>query len=330
MNPPPFPFTSDELKRLESAVSDPPEFLGAPKKRQLRILLALCRGEPVAAIAKAEKDLSQQRVRDIRDKALEEGLGAEIDRLTAKPKIAKARMPGQRAHAGRPGQKTFDQRARAFDANDEAIFQLSTLLLHPDVQVASLSIRLGRLDDFNKSAKRTGEENAEEMVQERLSDRLRKATKAVAKEVERASDEPVYWTEVSNLDDTLAKLFATLAFGLDRMQPPAQGFRLGCVPLHLLFGERFGHVILSCGVEQKVQPIVSLLGKETIFTHVRVNSKSGFLTHLESVLYQRRMKESCIGFMPALWYLYNEANAWAESAFKGRFEWQVNESEVHT
>lgn len=328
MNPP--PFTSDELKRLESAVSDPPEFLSDQKKRQLRILLALCSGERVAAIAKAEQGLSEERVRNIRKKAAKSGLTSEIDRLTAKPEIAKTRTPGQQAHAGRPGQKTFDQRARAFGANDEAIFELSTLLLFPDVQVASFSIRLGRLDDFNKSVKKTGEENAEEMVQDRLSARLLKATKAVAKEVERASDEPVYWTKVSNLDDTLAELFKTLASGLDRMQPPAEEFRLPCVPLHRQFDIRFGHVILSCGAEEDVQAIVSLLGGETIFRHVRVNSESGFLAHLESVLYQRRMKASCIGFMPALWYLYEKANAWAQSAFEGPFGWQVYESDVHT
>jgi hypothetical protein len=337
MNPPSLSHTAEDLQRLESAVSAPPEFLSDQRKRQLRILLALCRGESVAAIAKAENNLSEQRVRDIRKKALELGLTAEIDRLTANPQKAKAQKTGKRAHAGRPGHETFDQRAAAFKAEDEPIFELSTLLIFPDLQVASFSVRLGRNEDCGAEEKGEGNSASEAEKQQKADERelqqelrvLHKLT-LLASEIECVSDEPVVWTEVSNLDDILAQLFATLVRGLDCMQPPADDRPISCSQLHTRFSKRFGHVILSSGPKDQVQNIVTQLKGKAVARHVQASTELGFLSHLESVLYQRRMKASCIGFLPAAWYAYNEANRWFESAFKGPFVWQVGELDIHT
>jgi len=326
---PPIPFSPAEFQRLEHAESSPPDGLPAHKKRQLRILLALCRGESVSSIANAE-ELHEQRVRDIRAEAIKRTLTCEIDRLTAVPLKASAAKPEHRAHAGRPGHKRFDDRAAAFNADDEPIFELSTLLIFPDVQLASFSVRIGRLYDFKKQVKKANGENLDNGKLSRMDVRLLLATKDVARDVERAADEPVYWTEVSNLDDILAETFAILFRGLDRMQPPAEDYRVGCAPLGRRFDERFGHVILSSGPEVQVQKFVTELGNETIYRHVRVNPEIGFLSQLEAVLYQRRMKASSIGFMPAAWYVYDQINEWLGSGFKGPFVWQVGQSDIQT
>lgn len=62
---------------------------------------------------------------------------------------------------------------------------------------------------------------------------------------------------------------------------------------------------------------------------IQADDASRFLVQLERMLYRRRLRRSCIGFIPTAWALYDEINAWEAAGFEEPFLWQSGEAHIH-
>ena len=151
----------------------------------MRILDALSAGEPGARIA-AREGVSSQRVNRIRHEAAALPLAAIMDRITRAQAGSKGRSAGSRPHAGRPGYERLDQLAAAIGVDDEAVFELATLVISREVQIATVAVREGRLSDY-KAAKDGPDPERLEKENERLLAQL-------GREFGSAASTPVFWT----------------------------------------------------------------------------------------------------------------------------------------
>lgn len=116
-------------------------------------------GETGTKISKREK-ISPQAIQKIYD-AAKQGVAAEIDRIVATAMKSQAPKAEKRPHPGRPGYETIHEWEEALAPEDEPIFEIATLFVTPDVQIASLATRrkAGLATTIKESKKANAETN---------------------------------------------------------------------------------------------------------------------------------------------------------------------------
>ncbi len=273
-------WSSEDVQRLTVLL----QTVELPEKtrRQLRILDALRSGMPGAYVAMQEK-VSAQLVSKIRKDAADLTPKHFMDRLTKRCQRTKKEVPLKLPHAGRPGYDNFDQWLGALKIEDEPIFELSTLVLQSEVQIASLSIREGKLWDFDRA----------KVVDQRQAARW-------AKGLKEEWNTPVYWTRVSMLDTMLAEIFQRL-HQLPATLKQARSSTTKCEPLKSLrerFDARFFHIIFSSGSEEACNDVVAKLSQDVRCEHVRVDAD--FVKRLEAMLHFCRLTRNSAGFLPTV------------------------------
>ena len=314
--------SAEDMRRLNELLHAPPTHLSEEKMRHLKILRALYRGESGASIADAER-ITPQRVSMIRKEAADYTLKAVLDRLTNPKNRSKKELPSKRPHAGRPGYEHFDQWAEAIKVDDEAVFELSTLILTREIQVATLSIRIGKLCDYKETRK--NKKNTDSLLKAEAIKMEREA-----KRVSDAWSIPVFWTRASMLDTMLQKVFHRLNHGLDRLMEEKESCSEFPIARSLKerFGSRFFHIVLSGGSKDACNKVVSELTMGSRSIHVRANPKVGLSKHLEAVLHHRRMTRSCTGLLPMTFCLFEHVRKLHLSGTTEPLLWEVKEREV--
>ncbi|MDR3405867.1 MAG: hypothetical protein P4L99_25505 [Chthoniobacter sp.] len=315
-NPAPIHCSAVERRRLDEILNSPPPGLPAKKLRHLRILKALCDGVPGAKIIEG---VTSARVSDIRREAAEQTVAVVIERLLARAKVSDAAQEKARTHAGRPGHEEFTEWMAEVNAEDESVFELSTLYVSRDVQIAVISFREGRHRDYKKKAE---EKDGGTKCEETLRNRARR----IAREIAAASKTRIFWCRILASDTAMAESFYDLKK------------RLGGLPCHddtgsedsniaklsTRFDERFAHIVLTSGRQKICKTIVSELGKGTICRHLRADAELGLLGHLEAALHARRLKKSSVGFFPLALAFGKYVNNWVLNCQGKPFHWQIH------
>lgn len=282
----------DELTR--KSLASPPQGISSAKRRQIKRIAALYEGRSEASIADDE-EISVEAVRKLKKKLNRMGAKALIQELTTPSRARKSAAAGQRA--GRPGYQDFDQWAAAQTSEDEPVFELATLLISSEVQIATIAIREGRKADFERT---TTSDN------ERLDELFLRRLQVLNREFTNIANIPIFWTRVLMVDTLLSEIFRWLRKFSNRISERSQEDDIPVVtPLKDRFGARFSHLILSNGPEDACRAVYMRLGAEVPVVHLRADKKVGFLRHLEAILHHRRLTKSCLGFLPGASALYD-------------------------
>jgi hypothetical protein len=311
-------FTPEKI--LRELLASPPAWLPPKKVRRLRMMAALVDGETGASIAKRE-GVSTAAVSKLKKEMERRGVSEEISRLLKPAKDG--RKPGARKRAGRPGYEQFAQWSAKVSADDEPVFELATLLLSREVQVATIAIRNGRKADFKTRFK-----DAEE--QESNEERINFELQMLRRTLEKTRGTPVYWTRVSILDTMLAEVFQWLGECVPRIKggDPGNCGSLNVTPLKERFGPRFSHLIISSGASDSCEAVSKRLGDGVRSIRVPVDSQVGFLSHLEAILHHRRLTKSCVGLLPGISDFYHSAKKWNFEPGSQTFLYQQSESSI--
>ncbi len=282
------------------------------------MIIAISQGETGAKIAEAE-GVTPQAVSKLKKKINQDGVSAVIDRVVTPSKGRKS--VGKRSRAGRPGYETFAQWAEAQCADDEPVFELATLVISRGVQIATIAIREGGLKNF-EATRRDAD------GQKRINDRFSTRLTAIRREMKRAADTPVFWTRASLMDTMLAEIFHWLR-NL-QIHPDREGGGASEISeakdLKDRFGPRFAHIVLSCGPEAACEAEYKRMTSEVTALHLRADTDVGFLQHLEALLHSRRLKKSCVGFLPGISALYDfvKGFAWTQNTHPFLYETSEN------
>lgn len=317
-SPPP----PDQL--LRQALASPPPGISPTKLRQLRILAALVDGKTGAFIAGAE-GVTPSAVSKLNVEMDRDGVAAVMARLLRPPAD---RKQGTRNRAGRPGYEDFDQWAAAQSAEDEPVFELATLMISRDVQIASIAIREGRESEFVAAQKAaTDKPDRKARFDARFLTRLSR----LRREFRQIATIPIFWTRASMLDTRLADVFHWLKEGFSRIQDRRSDTASApnMTPLKDRFGPRYFHIILTSGPARLCNAAYDRLsaGEQSVL-HMRVDANVGFLRHLEAVLHHRRLTKSCLGLLPGISPFYDAVKLFAHENSSIPFIYESTESIV--
>ncbi len=315
---------------MEQILRCPPKNLSLQKMRQVKIMKALCKGQTGARIAKREK-VTAAGVSKIRKRAATMTVARFLDQLIQGGTKARQKPNGTRPSPGRPGYEHFDQWVKAFTVDDEAIFELATLILTPDAQIATIAVREGRLSDYQHAV--GSKASAGETSRKYLEKTGKRILRRLRNEIRSAGRIPVFWTRLSMQDTLLEDAFHRLneRFGQFACQGQGRSRIPAARPLAERFGPRFCHLVLYGGSEELCKRDLDRLTKDLPDARVaRISAGNGkdFLRQLEGVLHLRRLTKSCAGFLPTTHRLSGQIRAEVERKHAELSLWEVSEVEV--
>ena len=314
--------SAEDMRRLTDLLRAPPVHLSEEKQLQLRILSALCADEPPKRIAAREK-ITTSYVSKIRKKAAGLTLAVFMDGTTKQASRVRKKAAGTRASAGNPGHEDIHKWAAKIPIKDEAVFELATLILTPEVQIATIAVREGHLYDYNAAVQ-------DEKRSERFAEAGENVLGLLAREVHLAARTPIFWTRLSMQDTLLEEIFHRLNEHFGRLMPQQEGGSPipAAKSLKDRFSSRFRHLVLSSGPEEMCRAEVEKITAGVQMLHLRANSKIGFLRHLEAALHHRRLTKSCAGFLPMTSRLCDVVRQLPRCEMTKPWLWQVEETEV--
>ncbi|MEO6846632.1 MAG: hypothetical protein ABI254_05195, partial [Chthoniobacterales bacterium] len=313
------PHTPQELECLKLLVEKPPTGISDKKLRHLKILYALCKGLKAADIAKKE-GVTPQLVSKIKKEAIRDALAIVIKRLLPKPK------KHSRPHAGRPGYHHFHEWLSNLKLANEPVYELTTLVLRRDVQLATITIRETCNSEWrHKTGPRSSKENnlnSEPTV-----------PNTIDREMRTCAEVPIFWTKVSMLDTNLKLTFLNLQeywASLLHATPCAHQMEPKFIfPQKLTerFDNSFKHIILSAGQCEEHDKLVSHFEVGVKTHHIHLKDRN-LLAYLEGVLHHRRLTRSSPGLLATHWDLLFYSKALIFEPDSCNHVWELQQSQM--